>query len=447
MDDKSAIAWRLPIIDAGREDEGCSYVPRLFRNAPALFYVGRVHEQVFSSLEVRRRQWGLENRLGDAALRHHGYVSAVVRDRHKAERNLRLLQKAVEELPDEPNLLMNYGLELARSDRREEGLVQYSKAFHIMSGQADSLVVPELRETLLTQYAAQLTALKLWDQIVCVLESPLARNGGLTASLHFALGLAHLELKRSGEAADQMRQCLAQRDRPALAPINTAIRGAGPRHCLAICLAQLGQTEEAAEQFRLAVQDDPQSHPARADYARFLAAHGQPVQALNLFYALAKEEKDNPQVWLQGGFLALSQPQFLNVALDWTAVASQRLPEDPAVSRLRAEALLLSGDCAAALPFWRNAPVPPGQLGHERSLAALLLCETVAGHPLSSPPTPSETPVSREFLLWYQRLVQFNARPTLETLNGRIPVLKSVLPSAAGRLAAALASASATRPA
>ena len=59
------MAWRLPIIDVGREGEGCNYVPRLFRNAPGLFYVGRVHEQVFTSVEVRRKEWGLDNRLGE----------------------------------------------------------------------------------------------------------------------------------------------------------------------------------------------------------------------------------------------------------------------------------------------------------------------------------------------------------------------------------------------
>ena len=236
MQDNSAIAWRLPIIDVGREEEGCSYVPRLFRNAPALFYVGRIHEQVFSSLEVRRQQWGLENRLGNAPLRHHGYRPEVVKDRNKIQRNLRLLEQAIVELPDEPNLLMNYGLELARSGERERGVVEYFKALDLMSAQPASMVVPELRETLLTQLCTQLMALRRWDDLARLLNSPLARAGGLTASLHFALGLAHLEQKQFCEAADQMRQCLAKRHQPALAPINKEIHQAGPRHCLALCL-------------------------------------------------------------------------------------------------------------------------------------------------------------------------------------------------------------------
>src|SRR6185437_14325062 len=46
MGDANTLAWRLPSIDVGRELDGWSYVPRLFRNAPGLFYVGRVHEQI-----------------------------------------------------------------------------------------------------------------------------------------------------------------------------------------------------------------------------------------------------------------------------------------------------------------------------------------------------------------------------------------------------------------
>ncbi len=160
----SAMAWRLPIIDVGREDEGCSYVPRLFRNAPALFYVGRVHEQVFSSLEVRRRDWGLDNRLGDAPLRHHGYRPELVKDRNKIQRNLRLLEKAIVELPNEPSLLMNYGLELTRSGNPEAGLAQYLKALDLMSALPASDIVPETREMLLSQLCTQLMARKQFER-------------------------------------------------------------------------------------------------------------------------------------------------------------------------------------------------------------------------------------------------------------------------------------------
>jgi tetratricopeptide (TPR) repeat protein len=430
----SVMAWRLPIVDVGRENEGCCYVPRLFRNAPALFYVGRVHEQVFTSIEVRRQEWGLDNRLGDATLRHHGYLPEIVKDRNKIERNLRLLEKAVVELPDEPNLLMNYGLELVRSGQPETGMDQYRRAFDLMSAQAPALVIPETREMLLTQLCTQLIALRRFDEIIRVLTSPLAHSGGLTASLHFALGLAHLELKQSREAADQMRQCLAKRGQQSLAPVNPEIHKAGPRHCLALCLAHLGQTDAAAEEFRLAIKDDPKSRTARFDYARCLAARNRPVEALNLLFELARQQADDSAVWVQGGQIALSRPEFLEVALDWTADAHRLLPQDLTLLRQRAEALTLANRCEEALPLWRQLrPESDPALA-----AALVLCETIANDVQFSPATQLEAQTSREFLKWYQRVIQFNGLPTIEAINARIDSLQSRLPTVAHILHEAL---------
>jgi GT2 family glycosyltransferase/glycosyltransferase involved in cell wall biosynthesis/predicted Zn-dependent protease len=437
MRESSVMAWRLPIVDVGLEEGGRSFVPRLFRNAPGLFYVGRIHEQVFTSIEVRRQEWGLENRLGDATLLHHGYKPEVVKDRNKIERNLRLLEQAVAEMPDEPHLLMNYGLELVRSGQTALGLDRYREAFEIMSRQASALVVPETRETLLMQYATQLIRAKRHDEVVRVLTSSLATSGGLSASLHFLLGLAHLELKQSSEAADQMRQCLSKRDQPSLAPIHRDIRKAGPRHILAICLDQLGQAEAAAEQFRLALAEEPTSRPVRFDHARFLAAHSQQVEALQMFFALASEKTDDVQVWRHGAQLALSNPAFLEFALDWTMEAHRWCPSDPVVTRFRAEALTLAGDSAAALPLWRA-------LGSTRDLAVaagVVLCEIVDGAVEFRPDDRLQVPVSAEFIKLYQRLLAFNARQLVDQLNSRLGELESVLPSAARVLNAALSEA------
>jgi Tfp pilus assembly protein PilF len=437
----SVISWRLPLQDVGREAEGCSYVRRLYRNAPGLYYAGRVHEQVFTSIEERRAEWGLDTRLGDATLRHHGYTKDLTLERDKVGRNLRLLEQAVLETPGDTNLLMNYGLELTRSGRQEEGLRQYRAAFETMAGRPSAQVVPEMREMLLSQFCTQLMAAKRYAEIIKVLTSPLAKlGGGLTASLHFTLGLAQTELKEFATAADQFRQCLAKRDRSALTPVNLEIRKAGPRHCLALCLEQMGEIGAADEEFRRAIEAEPQARPLRRDYARFLAAHERQADALNLLFALANEKPTDAQVWLQGGQLALTRPEFLEVAVDWTAGAAEHLPDDPAVVQQRAEALMLAGQCGAALPLWRRWP----PASNHALAAALVLCETAVGENQFSPEAADEAAVSRQFVKWYQKLLQFNARQTVETLNAKLEVLERTLPSAASILSSALAEAAET---
>src|SRR5215813_9623783 len=77
------------------------------------------------------------------------------------------------------------GLELSRSGRESDALQRYQEAFEALSAKPAREVVPELRETLLTQYCTRLVAHKQFQKVVQILTSPLARaQEGLTASLH-----------------------------------------------------------------------------------------------------------------------------------------------------------------------------------------------------------------------------------------------------------------------
>jgi GT2 family glycosyltransferase/predicted Zn-dependent protease len=422
------MGYRLPIINKGREQEGRSYVPRLFRNAPGLFYVGRVHEQVFSSIEVRCRQWGLQQKLGGSVLFHHGYVKEVMDGRDKIARNLRLLERAIGELPGEPNLVMNLGLELIRSNQFDAGLKKYREAFQLMAEQPPGEVVPELRETLLTQLTTHLLAAKEFAEAAELWEKPFAKSGGMTASNHFGLGLAYMELNRPADAAEQMRQCLAKRGQPAMSPVNVDILKAAPNHCLALCLCALGRTEAAAEAFAAALADEPSSLRAGIDYARFQAGQGRPLEALKMLNSAAAEHPGEPSVWQLGGEIALSRPEFLEFARDWTGEAAKQLPEHPGLLSQRAEALLLTGDTEGALPLWRRAESPhPG-----RQAAAVVLCELLTVGCRRHFPAAEETAVSRELVRWYRQLIAAGAHSTVRQLDGRMEEARAVAPGFVG---------------
>ncbi|HTI99453.1 MAG TPA: glycosyltransferase, partial [Dongiaceae bacterium] len=440
--DPAVMAWRLPLVDVGREAEGRSFVPRLFRNAPGLFYVGRVHEQVFSSIEVRRAEWGLENRLGEAQLIHHGYTKEVLRDRNKIERNLRLLEQAIEEFPGEPHLLMNLGLELARSGREAEALARYQEAFAALSAKPAAEVVPELRESLLTQLCTRLTAGRHFAEIARVLTSPLARSGsGLTASLHFSLGLAHLELKQFSEAANQMRQCLAIRQQPGLCPINSDIHTAAPYHCLAMCLLGAGQPEAADEAFAAGLEATGHAATLRMDYARFLAQQNRPVEALQRLNEIIAADTTHVAAWRLGGQIALSRPEFLEFACDWTGEAFRHLPEDLVLAAQRAELLLLSQDSAAA-DLWQRLSDHDGA---PVAVAALILCQVTAGEATNAPESAAEPTVSKAFVQWCQKLAEFKAQETITALAENLETLRAALPTAAGLLQAALTEANSAK--
>ena len=428
MEASEVMAYRLPIINKGREQEGCSYVPRLFRNAPGLFFLGRVHEQAFSSIQVRCQEWGLAHLLGKTALLHHGYSDELVASRQKVQRNLRLLERAIEELPAEPNLLMSLGAELARTGRREAALRRYMEAFELLSHSPPAKVVPELRETLLTQLTSHLLADKQYAKLAELAGKPLVHSGPLTASLHFNFGLAFMELKQPEQAAAHMRQCLELRNAPALSPVNCEILKAGPHHCLALCLAALKQHPGALEAFQSALAQDAESRPLRMDFARFLAERGQLIPALEQLNELRQKNPADVAVWHLGGQIALSQPQFIEFAGDWTGEALKSFPSDARIQLQSAEALLLSGDVEAVRPLWAQAHSPASA----RDVAVMVLLELLAEDCQRQFSAADEARVSQEFLKWYRHLIRFGARTVVSQINDRMERLRLILPTFAG---------------
>ena len=433
MADPAAIAFRLPMIDKGREEEGVSYVPRLFRNAPGLFYLGCVHEHNFLSVEARRQEWGLNNNLGDATLLHHGYTGEVTRSRDKNARNLKLLQKALNETPDDPNLLMNLGLELARAGRLADGIEQYEAAFRALSSVPPTEIAPEFCETLLTQLCTHLVNIKNFARLGQVLNSPLARGREMTATLHWLLGLACIDSKNFSEGAAHMRHCIAKRTKPAVSPVNKNILRGGPHHCLALCLVGLKQGEAARQAFDAALREDPFARPVRFDYAHFLADTGREVEALTALHELVEEDSSDVRAWQLGGHVSLRKPEFLEFACDWTAQAAQFHPGVAAIMAHRATALLLNGKAEESLQAWCRMEGD----ANPSHRAALIICETILDERPIHRPLRDQT-LDQEFLVWYRRLIEFNASETIAQLNKRLDALSRVVPNAVEVLAAAL---------
>jgi len=436
LDDTEAAAFRLPIVNVGEADAGANYVPRLFRNVPGAHFVGRIHEQVFASVLAVTKPWGLGAKLGTPRLRHHGYTAEVTRERGKVERNLRLLRQATGERPADANLRLNLGLELVRSGELEAGLDAYRAALELLSAQPPGEVVPELRETLLSQFTTHLFKAGRASEVVALLRSPLATAGGLTASLDFALGLAQFERREFREAARHLRQCIDHRHEPGLTPANPDIHTAVPSHCLALSLIELGDSTAAEVAFRDGIANGQKDESLRLDYARFLARRDRPVEALELLHATVAANAGCAAAWKLGGELALSRPEYLEFARDWTGEALKAISADQALQTLRAEALLLSNDAPAALELWRPLAASNPAV---RLQAAWLLCELVADKTAVLPAPTDEPAVSRAFLEWYRRLIAFGAGATVQNLHDQLAALRQTLPSAAGVIAGVMA--------
>jgi glycosyltransferase involved in cell wall biosynthesis/tetratricopeptide (TPR) repeat protein len=423
----NVIAYRLPLVDVGREGEGVSQVPRLFRNAPQQFYVSRIHEQVYASLEINRQKWSMENRFGDAQLIHHGYQASVVKDRNKIARNLRLLELANEEHPNDVNLLMNLGLELWRSGQHGHGLGYYHAAYRAMLQHPYAQTPPELREVLLTQFASHLLGLRQYGEVVAIFNEQAVAPRDLTASHHLILGLAHSALQQWDSCVSHLQRCLELRDRPALTPIHPDIHRGTPGHCLAHALRKLGRKDEAAQAYTRSLQDAPDNSAGRVEFAGFLADENRIIPALTLLHEGIQLDPGQAKVWEAGASLALRQRDTLEFALDWTQESVRHLPDHPALRRHRAEALLLNSLGREALPLW----MVPGQPQDAPTLSGWILSRLFADEPLEALPPEHERSVSQDVLRRYRQAVELGLDPWVQALHRRVDALETATPSAA----------------
>jgi len=88
---------------------------RIFPNDPRIRYRNPIHEFVARD----GAEGGLPSDKTAIEIIHHGYLTEVVRDREKAERNLRLSRSAVEREPDDPFHHYNFGMALLLAGDRE----------------------------------------------------------------------------------------------------------------------------------------------------------------------------------------------------------------------------------------------------------------------------------------------------------------------------------------
>lgn len=439
LTEADVIAYRLPLADVGKEKEGFHYVPRLFRNAPGVHFRGRIHEHAFCSLEALQSELGMRNILGKAQLLHHGYTDQVVKDRGKVKRNLRLLESALEETPDDVSLWMSYGLDLVRSGQLDAGLESYGKAFQLMSRRPTEATPPELRERLMTLFASHLMTAQRFQTLTELSTSPAALATGPTASLHLLFGLANYVQQNYSDAAKHLRQCIAKRNTPSLSPILPDTQTGAPRHILAIALSKLGDRKEAAKQFEASLSESPDACNVRLDFAHFLQREGQTIPAIQQLHEIILRRPSELVAWRLGAELAMSKPDYLDFANDWTGEACKAFPRDTSLLLSRAEVLTLRGDFQEAQPLWKSLMA---QSNH-KAIAGWILCLLQTGQELPTFDSGNEKLISAEFYTWFGRLVTAGNEAAVKALVASLDNLALSLPAAAQLLKDVLAEAEA----
>lgn len=111
---------------SGQQGATVNPVLRLFRNAPEHRFTGRIHEQIAAAICERNPEAAFH--VTDMVIHHYGYQTVIVERKDKVNRNVRLLQQAVTEEPDQPFHHYNLGVEYLRLGQAEQALESFGTA-------------------------------------------------------------------------------------------------------------------------------------------------------------------------------------------------------------------------------------------------------------------------------------------------------------------------------
>jgi tetratricopeptide (TPR) repeat protein len=427
------LGYRLPLVNKIQTDQGetetadgLCHVPRLFRNAPGLHFIGRVHEQVYSSVLLRQADWQMDSGIGTTTLHHFGYEPSVKLERGKVKRNLRLLELALAEQPPDAAMLLSYALDLFNDGQFEAALEQDREAFELLAKHDTADVLPEVRERLVSVFCYHLLQAELYEELVEIATSPMAADCGPTTSIHYVHGLALLKLDRHGEAIAPLRTCIATRDEPAFTARFKGVEGHGPHHLLADCLAKTGQGDAAATEFTRALEIAPEATSVRWSFARFHTEEGRPEKAIGLLYDAIENSSIDCRLWSLGCNVVNGHMSDAEVALHWTDCAIVECPDNPEIQKQRGVALLTVGRFEEALKFFEQAP------SHPLNEGARILCQIAAGQKARLGDPDKELLISKAFVEWYRRLLERGQGETAQRLaEQQLGTIDAVLPTAA----------------
>lgn len=181
---------------------------RLFRNNRAYRYTGAIHEQICDNIiEVNPK--AKISIAEDICIIHYGYLSEEISAKNKAERNTRLLEKAVQKNPN--NLLDRFhlGVEYFRATQINRALGEF--LFVLDKVDLQAVYSPKLM-----RYVAQCQyLLGNLEECLKFIDSVWSKNFPDHGDLYFLKGIVCRELGHHTEAYSALKHCLNVPAQPA----------------------------------------------------------------------------------------------------------------------------------------------------------------------------------------------------------------------------------------
>jgi len=359
LHDPQVAGYRVRIVSPREESgpDGRRQV-RLFRNSPEARYEFPVHEQITPALEAWARSTGLVIQDTPLVVIHDG--ESPERRTRRRERNLRLLNQALETHGQEPYFPYRLACEtMLRLDGEvlpvgglDEALGYLQRSWRLLSPKDDEELrclhwLPDLG----TRIASGMLAMGEVPAARATLgtlrglfpDHPLVLLHGVAADIRYlaertneltsddasriiTAARADLERLRSGDPV------------PPQDTIDGRVRDLYPLRYLGELALLEGRVTEASERFEQALEWDPNYSFAWLGLAECSRFAGDRKRAMKLYLRAVTESEWNHRAWFRGAAL-MADMGFHDNAASWLRTACARFPEHPRSRRERLEAL------------------------------------------------------------------------------------------------------------
>ena len=374
MSKLNILGYRLPLENVGSPLHGCNYVPRLVRNAPGLHFIGKIHETIHASVLVVMRQWNMKQINGKTKILHHGYKPEELVMKNKIKRNLALYKEALEELPDEPSIMMNYAHDLNHDGQGERAHQLFREILKIFEQNKKEHITPEVREQFIHNYGVFLAQHLKMKELSEVMASRTARETGPVANVHYMAGLGLMNCNKFREAIPELEASMEKAYDDTFAPSVPDIRTWKPKHLLANCHASVGNELEAIMLWDEVIADCNDSVDPFHDYARFMLTLDRNKEAMGILLKGLKVEGGTQKIWELGCGIVNKDPELAEMSLEWTEEAVKHHPESDVTNVRRGESLMKNGRFAEATDYFSRL----SDRGERAATAAQLICRQLS---------------------------------------------------------------------
>ncbi len=264
-------------------------IVRIFPNHPRVRFRGEIHE--FPSLD--NSPLSMPAVVAPIKILHHGYLSDVVNDRSKYERNMAIVEQNVRDHPEDAFHWYNYGQTSHLNGDHERAVTAFEKMWELCLKHGMRAFTPNGLQMLADTYSEHLNKPEegLKWALECLKRAPRYANA------HFSAGKAYFLLKRYDEAREMYRKAIEDGeyiDRQFVVDDEVSTWKAqceiGSSH------AEQGDHAAALEWFDKGLANRPRVQPLRINRAKALEALGRRDDAQAALRALYDEFGDEHSV-------------------------------------------------------------------------------------------------------------------------------------------------------